>query len=103
VNFFRPKLVIESPDQLPGETNPPAESFRSRRKKAEREATAERLERDVARGYSINVKQVVLAFAVVRHHWPNSNRPVCLRCPASKYIAFHNRPDATFSHCVGNG
>jgi hypothetical protein len=63
VNFFRPKLVIESA-QLPGEANPPAESFRSRRKKAEREATAERLERDVARGYSINVKQVVLAFAV---------------------------------------
>lgn len=50
MNFFRP---IESPHPPTGETAPSTESFRSRR-----------LQRDVARGYSINVKQVVLAFAV---------------------------------------
>ncbi len=68
MNFFRPKLVIESPAPASEEPTPSTESARSRWKKAAREAAAERnrirLERDVARGYSINIKQVVLAFAV---------------------------------------
>jgi hypothetical protein len=65
VDFFRPKLVLES-DIPSGPANQstrdfaraePTESFRSRRRKIARE-------RDAERGYSINVKQVVLAFAV---------------------------------------
>jgi hypothetical protein len=68
VNIFRPKIIVESPDQTVWEQSPPAESFTSRRKKAARAAALERnqarLERNIARGYSINLKQVVLAFAI---------------------------------------
>ncbi len=65
MNFFQPKLVLES-DIPSGTANHSAadvhrpeqvDSFRSRRLKIARE-------RDIQRGYSINVKQVVLAFAV---------------------------------------
>jgi hypothetical protein len=69
VNFFGPEqIVVESSDQTSFESDPTPDSFLSRRRKAARAAAAERnrsrLERDIARGYSINVKQVVLAFAV---------------------------------------
>jgi hypothetical protein len=68
VNFFGPKRFVESQDQISWESTPPPESFSLRRKRAARAAVAERnkdrLERDIARGYSINVKQVILAFAV---------------------------------------
>jgi hypothetical protein len=64
VDFFRPKLVLESdiPSDPANQSTrdfvpAPTESFRSRRRKIARE-------RDTERGYSINVKQVVLAFAV---------------------------------------
>ena len=65
MDFLRPKLVLESnisSDSANRSTEDfdraePTESFRSRRKKIARE-------RDIERGYSINVKQVVLAFAV---------------------------------------
>jgi hypothetical protein len=65
VDFFRPKLVLETDIQSAASNQStrdfdraePTESFRSRRRRAARE-------RDVERGYSINVKQVVLAFAV---------------------------------------
>jgi TolA-binding protein len=64
VNIFRPKLVLES-DAVVGKSQPfDRESFWVRRKRFARKSAAERLERDIARGYSINVKQVVLAFAV---------------------------------------
>jgi hypothetical protein len=74
VNFFRPKIVLESDipngaaDQSTRDFYPrePTESFRSRRKKRVRESAADRQERDTQRGYSINVKQVVLAFAADR-------------------------------------
>jgi hypothetical protein len=69
VSLFRPKLVLESDigaDQSTREyySKEPTGSFRSRRRKFARELAAERRERDTERGYSINVKQVVLAFAV---------------------------------------
>jgi hypothetical protein len=68
VNIFGPRIVVESSDQTAWESNPPADSLLSRRKKAARAAALERnrvrLERDIARGYSVNVKQVVLAFAI---------------------------------------
>ena len=72
MNLFRPKIVLESDissgaaDQSTRDFYPrePTESFRTRRKKRVRELAADRLERDTQRGYSINVKQVVLAFAV---------------------------------------
>src|SRR5438093_210815 len=65
VDFFRTKLVLESdiPSDAANQSTTnfdraePTESFRSRRRKIVRE-------RDTERGYSINVKQVVLAFAV---------------------------------------
>ena len=65
MDFLRPKLISES-DTLSGTADQSAaglhrpeqvESLRSRRWKIARE-------RDIQRGYSINVKQVVLAFAV---------------------------------------
>jgi hypothetical protein len=62
VDFFRPKLVLESnilSDTANRSTQDfdraePTESFRARRRKIARE-------RDIERGYSINVKQVVFA------------------------------------------
>ena len=65
MNFFRPKLVLESDTPSDPVGQPPrdfdraesTESFRSRWRRLARE-------RDIERGYSINVKQVVLAFAV---------------------------------------
>lgn len=65
MNIFRPKLVLEAETAAGGSTQPfNRDSFWTRRKKFARETAVERLERDIARGYSINVKQVVLAFAV---------------------------------------
>jgi hypothetical protein len=65
VSFLRPKLILKSDnprdaaDQSTRDSvrSQPTESFRSRRRRITRE-------RDAERGYSINVKQVVLAFAV---------------------------------------
>jgi hypothetical protein len=63
VDFLRPKLVLESAQNAAFQSArdfdraEPTESFRSRRRRIARE-------RDVERGYSINVKQVILAFAV---------------------------------------
>ncbi len=68
MNYFGRQIVVESAEQSSSESDPTSDSFLSRRRKAARAAAAERnqirLERDIARGYSINVKQVVLAFAV---------------------------------------
>jgi hypothetical protein len=68
VNILGPKIVVESPDQTSRESTPLSNTFLSRRRKAARAAASERnrtrSERDTARGYTINVKQVVLAFAV---------------------------------------
>jgi hypothetical protein len=52
VNFFRPKIVVESSDQTLWEQRPPSESFFSRRKKAALERNQTRLQRDIARGYA---------------------------------------------------
>jgi hypothetical protein len=62
VNILGPKIVVESQEGPSWEE--PSDSFRARRRKAAGERVKARLERDVARGYSINVKQVILAFAV---------------------------------------
>ena len=66
--MIRPEIILESSEQSQRNSDPPSDSFLSRRKKAARAAVLERnqirLERDIARGYSVNVKQVVLAFAV---------------------------------------
>jgi hypothetical protein len=68
VNFFGPKIAVESSEQTSWESDPTPGSFLSRRREAARAAAAEhnqtRIDRDIARGYSINVKQVILAFAV---------------------------------------
>jgi hypothetical protein len=68
VNILRPKTVVDAPDRTSWESTPPSDTFLSRRKKAARAAASERnrtrSERDIARGYAINVKQVILAFAV---------------------------------------
>jgi hypothetical protein len=68
VNILGPKRVVEAPDRTSWVSTPPSDTFLSRRKKAARAAALERhrtrSERDIARGYAINVKQVVLAFAV---------------------------------------
>jgi hypothetical protein len=61
VNIFRPKIVVESSDEASLEQRPYVGSFWSRRRKANLAAA---LERDQTRGYSINVKQVVLAFTI---------------------------------------
>jgi hypothetical protein len=55
VNFSRIRAI--TPSDIESETDLPTRPLRGKRER-------ERLERDLARGYSINVKQVVLAFAV---------------------------------------
>ena len=68
MNFFGPKIAVESSEQTSWEADPTPGSFLSRRRETARAAAAEhnrtRIERDITRGYSINVKQVILAFAV---------------------------------------
>ena len=68
VSIWRPKIVAESQDQASWKTSPEPDSPTLDRKQAAHATTAQRdrdrLERDFARGYSINVKQVILAFAV---------------------------------------
>jgi hypothetical protein len=61
-----PRIDLGIPTELPAEDDDALASegrFRSYRDRRA-ESRTRRLERDAARGYSINVKQVVLAFAV---------------------------------------
>jgi hypothetical protein len=61
-----PRIDIGMPTDIPVEDDdgPASEGWFQNRRDRRTQSRTRRLERDTARGYSINVKQVVLAFAV---------------------------------------